>query len=168
MNKFKYLLEEKKIDVALITDQDNIYYLTGYYDFLHMEFGRPTILIVSNQGQTTLITPAIDINSAQALAKVDRILAWNDGSGDEWRQELPDFVKNAHQVAIERNSIPSLVLRYLNKIIPSKLLADTTPLLSKMRMIKSTEELQIARHAVEVANAMMAAGREAIKDKTPG
>ena len=167
MNKFKYLLEEKKIDVALITDQDNIYYLTGYYDFLHMEFGRPTILIVSNQGQTTLITPAIDINSAQALAKVDRILAWNDGSGDEWRQELPDFVKNAHQVAIERNSIPSLVLRYLNKIIPSKLLADTTPLLSKMRMIKSTEELQIARHAGEVANAMMAAGREAIKDKTP-
>ena len=34
-------------------------------------------------------------------------------------------------------------------------------------MIKSPEELQIARHAGQVANAMMTAGRAAIKDQTP-
>jgi Xaa-Pro dipeptidase len=36
-----------------------------------------------------------------------------------------------------------------------------------MRMIKSAEELQLARHAGEVANAMMAAGRAAIGDGVP-
>ena len=34
------------MDVALITDEDSVYYFTGYYDYLHMEFGRPTLLLV--------------------------------------------------------------------------------------------------------------------------
>ena len=167
MDQFKLLLEAREIDLAIITDQDNIYYLTGYYDYLHMDFGRPTILIIHNQNNTLLITPAIDANSAQALAKVDRIEVWNDGAGNEWRQELPYFVKKANQIAIEKDNIPSLIYAYLNQIIDSKLLLDATPLLSRIRMIKSPEELQIARHAGQVANAMMTAGRTAIKDQTP-
>ena len=167
MDQFKLLLEAREIDLAIITDQDNIYYLTGYYDYLHMDFGRPTILIIHNQSKTLLITPAIDANSARALAKVDRIEVWNDGAGNEWRQELPYFVKKANQIAIEKDNIPSLIHAYLNQIIDSKLLLDATPLLSRIRMIKSPEELQIARHAGQVANAMMTAGRAAIKDQTP-
>ena len=167
MDQFKLLLEAREIDLAIITDQDNIYYLTGYYDYLHMDFGRPTILIIQNQSNTLLITPAIDANSARALAKVDRIEVWNDGAGNEWRQELPYFVKKANQIAIEKDNIPSLIHAYLNQIIDSKLLLDATPLLSRIRMIKSPEELQIARHAGQVANAMMTAGRAAIKDQTP-
>ena len=167
MDQFKLLLEVREIDLAIITDQDNIYYLTGYYDYLHMDFGRPTILIIHNQCKTLLITPAIDANSAQALAKVDRIEVWNDGAGNEWRQELSYFVKKANQIAIEKDNIPSLIHAYLNQIIDSQLLLDATPLLSSIRMIKSPEELQIARHAGQVANAMMTAGRAAIKDQTP-
>lgn len=45
MTAFRRKLEEMDIDVALITDDDNVYYLTGYYDYLHMECGRPTILV---------------------------------------------------------------------------------------------------------------------------
>ena len=167
MDQFKLLLEAREIDLAIITDQDNIYYLTGYYDYLHMDFGRPTILIIQNQSKTLLITPAIDANSAQALAKVDKIEIWNDGAGNEWRQELPYFVKKANQIAIEKDNIPSLIHSYLDQIIDSKILLDATPLLSRIRMIKSPEELQIARHAGQVANAMMTAGRAAIKDQTP-
>ena len=36
-------LKEDNIDVAVITDDDSVYYYTGYYDYLHMEFWRPTI-----------------------------------------------------------------------------------------------------------------------------
>ena len=45
------------IGAALITDDDNVYYLTGYYDYLHMDFGRPTILVVPSDGDSLLITP---------------------------------------------------------------------------------------------------------------
>ncbi len=167
MSRFQQILIKKKIDVAIITDQDNIYYLTGYHDYLHMEFGRPTILLVFSEGKTLLITPAIDQNSAQALAKVDRMSFWNDGSGNEWREELPFALKGISAIAIETDYIPPLVLKYLNQICHSKSFSDVTPILSKMRMIKSAEEIKTARHAGQVANAMMTAGRLAIKDGVP-
>ena len=78
MQAFRDKLAGAGIDVALITDDDNVYYLSGYYDYLHMEFGRPTILVVPRDGDTVLITPSIDLNTAIAAAQVDRIAAWND------------------------------------------------------------------------------------------
>ena len=65
MNALRHRLGKNDLDVALITDDDNIYYLTGYYDYLHMEFGRPTILVVKRDGPSVLITPTIDLNTAE-------------------------------------------------------------------------------------------------------
>ena len=162
MNIFRQRLEKNDIDVALITDDDNVYYLTGYYDYLHMDFGRPTILVVLREGQSILITPSIDFNSAESLARVDRIVSWNDGVGNEWREELPKVAVNAMKVAIEPHHIPPVVHSYLVELIEAEKLENASSLLSDMRMIKSDMELQLARHAGEVANAMMTAGRSAI------
>ena len=99
LNTFRQKLAEAKIKVALITDDDSIYYLSGYYDFLHMEFGRPTILVVSVEKNTLLITPSLDYNAAKSLAHVDRIAPWNDGMGDEWREELPAVLNSSAKIA---------------------------------------------------------------------
>ena len=155
------------IDVALITDDDNIYYLTGYYDYLHMEFGRPTILVVWSEGGSLLITPSIDLRSAEAMARVDRIAAWNDGAGDEWRAELPDILRDATRVGIEPNHMPPVVRAFVDTIVPAQAQTSITPILSDMRMIKSPADLQLARHAGEVATAMMQAGRAAIGAGVP-
>ena len=45
--KLKEKLRDNNIETAIITDEDNVYYLCGYYDSLHMDFGRPTLLIIS-------------------------------------------------------------------------------------------------------------------------
>ena len=162
MNTFRHRLEKNDIDVALITDDDNVYYLTGYYDYLHMDFGRPTILVVLREGPSILITPSIDFNSAEALARVDRIASWNDGVGNEWREELPNVVMKPVKVAIEPHNIQPVVHSFLIELIEAKKLEDASSILSDMRMIKSDIELQLARHAGKVANAMMTAGRAAI------
>ena len=167
MNIFRAEMSKKGLDVALITDDDNVYYLTGYYDYLHMEFGRPTILIVPRDGPSLLITPTIDLKTAQSAARVDKIAAWNDGMGAEWRAEIPAAVKGATLIGIEPDHIPALVRRYVDGLIGAQYLRSITPILSEMRMIKSTQELQLARHAGQVANAMMDAGRAAIGDCVP-
>lgn len=167
MQTFCERLTEAGIDVALITDDDNVYYLTGYYDYLHMEFGRPTILVVSRDGDSLLITPTIDLNAARAAARVGRIAAWNDGMGNEWREELPGAVKSAAKIGIEPNHMPPVVRAYVDELIEPDNLVDATPILAKMRMIKSDEELQLARHAGQVASAMMAAGRSTIGEGVP-
>lgn len=164
---FQHTLAEKNIDLALITDEDNVYYLTGYYDYLHMEFGRPTILVVPQNGPVVLITPTIDLNAAQSAAQVDRIAPWNDGMGNEWREELPKAIRNTTTIAVEPDHMPPMVRAYVSEVIDTQRLGNATALLSAMRMIKSPEELQLARHAGEVATAMMLAGRGAIADGVP-
>ena len=160
--KLKNKLLENDIDTAIITDEDNVYYLCGYYDYLHMEFGRPTLLVISVDHGTLLITPTIDLNTAEETARVDRISAWNDGMGNEWREELPKVLKRSKRIAIEPDQMPPLVRRYIDEKVSYDRITSATPILSTMRMIKSEEELKIARDAGKVATAMMEAGREAI------
>jgi Xaa-Pro dipeptidase len=167
MDTLRAEMGKKDLDVAIITDDDNVYYLTGYYDYLHMEFGRPTLLVVPRDGSSLLITPTIDLNTAQSLARVDRIAAWNDGMGAEWRAELPTAVKGAKRIGIEPDHMPAPVRAYVDELVGVQNLTSVTPILMGMRMIKSDQELRLARHAGQVANAMMNAGRAAIGDGVP-
>ena len=132
-----------------------------------MEFGRPTILVISQDGKSLLITPTIDLNMAKVSAKVDQIAAWNDGMGQEWRAELPKAVHGAACVGIEPDHMPPIVRRFMDDLLGAETISSVSSILADMRMIKSAQELQLARDAGQVANAMMAAGRAAIKDGVP-
>lgn len=167
MDVLRNRLAGQGIDAAVITDDDTVYYLTGYYDYLHMEFGRPTILIVPRDGNSLLITPSMEMDMARAAARVDRIAEWNDGLGTEWRAELPAALKGKGPVAIEPDQMPPLVRNYVDTLLDADRQVDVSPLISEMRMIKGPEELDLARHAGQVANAMMDAGRAAIGDGVP-
>ncbi|MBS1265366.1 MAG: Creatinase [Acidimicrobiaceae bacterium] len=167
MHSFRRRLVDEGIDVALITDDDTVYYLTGYYDYLHMEFGRPTILVVRHEGGSLLITPSMEADMAEAAARVDRIAVWNDGLGDEWRRELPAVLTGAGRVAIETGLMPPVVRNYVDTLVDGDRLADVTPVVGAMRMVKSPAELQLARHTGQVADAMMDAGRSAIRAGVP-
>ena len=147
LNNLRHRLAENGYDVALITDDDSVYYLTGYYDYLHMDFGRPTILVVPKDAQSLLITPSMEMDMATAAARVGRISDWNDGMGNEWREELPAVVAMTGRVAIEPDQMPPLVRNYVDTLLDAEQLGDVTPMIADMRMIKSGEELQQARHA---------------------
>ena len=58
MERLRTRFAEADEDVTLITDDDSVYYFTDFYDYLHMEFGPPTILAVSRDGGSLLITPS--------------------------------------------------------------------------------------------------------------
>ena len=164
IDELRRRLGEHEFDAAVITDDDNVYYLTGYYDYLHMDFGRPTILIVPRDGDSLLITPSMEIEMAEAAARVDRIAPWNDGHGNEWREALPKALSGMTRVGIEMHHMPPIVRAYVGMLLDDDRLRDVTPILAGMRMIKSPEELDLARHAGQVAMAMMTAGRAAIGD----
>ncbi|MCP4187977.1 MAG: aminopeptidase P family protein [Gammaproteobacteria bacterium] len=162
LNLLRERLLQHDIDAAIITDDDSVYYYTGYYDYLHMEFGRPTLLIVPRDDKSLLITPEIDYNMAVQMAQVDRIEPWNDGMGKEWREHIPAALANRAKVAFEIELMPPQVRNYIDSLINTDEIYDITPVISQMRMIKSDEELQLARHAGEVATVMMQAGSDAI------
>lgn len=124
-----------------------------------MEFGRPTILVVSGD-ECVLITPSMEAHMAEAEARVDRFVFWNDGLGEEWRAELPAMLRGG--VGVEADAMPPMVRRFVDAHVDA--VRDVAPVLGAMRIIKSGAELQLARHAGQVAGAMMQAARDTIGD----
>ena len=160
-------LQKNNIDIAIITDDDSLYYFTGYFDYLHMSFGRPTLLLVPKDSDSVLITPLIDVHLVSKNCPVDKIITWNDGVGNEWREHLPKYIKKNLNIGIEKFKISTLVLNYISSLTEEKFLNNITPTLDSIRMIKTKEELKIAKSAGKVAEAMMNAGKEAIGDNVP-
>ena len=167
LEKLKHDLNKNNIDLAVITDDDSIYYFTGYFDFLHMSFGRPTILLVPKDSDTVLITPLIDAHLVKKNCPVDKIITWNDGVDNEWREELPKYFKKNTNIAIEKFKISTLVLDYISSLDEQRVFKNITPILDLIRMVKNQDELKIAKSAGKVAEAMMYAGKNAIGHNVP-
>ena len=167
LDKLRSKMNENDIELSIITDDDNLYYFTGYHDFLHMDFNRPTILLVPKDEQSILITPLLDVLLVPEDTPVDKIETWNDGIGEEWRECLPKIIGKYKKIFFERYKINATVSNYLAEIISGKIMGNITPIIDSIRMIKSDEELQIARHAGEVAMAMMDGAKSVIAHNVP-
>tara|TARA_Y100000590_G_C15723363_1_gene1014288 strand:+ start:935 stop:2086 length:1152 start_codon:yes stop_codon:yes gene_type:complete len=165
--KLKKKMSENNIDLSIITDDDSLYYFTGYYNFLHMDFFRPTILLVSKDDKSTLITPLLDVLLIENDCPVENIVTWNDGIGKEWREDLPKFLKKNKNIAYEKYKINATVNNYLLDLLKGVSIENITPIINNIRMIKTEEELKIARHAGEVGLAMMEAGKKALGNNVP-
>ena len=165
--KLREKMKENNIDLAVITDDDSLYYFTGYHDFLHMDFFRPTILLVPKNDESILVTPLLDVLLVPKDSPVDNIKTWNDGIGNEWREFLPNIIKNNKNIACEKYKINATVSIYLSDLMNGRPIGDMTQIISNLRMIKTDEELKIARHAGEVAMAMMEGAKKAIGHNVP-
>ena len=167
LDKLIEKMKEKNIDLTVITDDDSLYYFTGYHDFLHMDFNRPTILLVPKDDESTLITPLLDVLLVPEDAPVANVVTWNDSIGDEWREFLPKFIKQNKNIAYEKYKINATVSTYLSDLMSGKSMENITPIISNIRMIKTDEELKIARHAGEVGMAMMEGAKKVIAHNVP-
>jgi len=50
--KLQRRIAEENIDVLLLTDPDTVYYVSGFWGYLGMEFGRPTMACVTRSTRT--------------------------------------------------------------------------------------------------------------------
>ncbi|MEM7207550.1 MAG: Xaa-Pro peptidase family protein [Pseudomonadota bacterium] len=162
-------LREQNVTVAFITDDDSVYYFSGYYDYLHMEFGRPTILVVPANDEPMLITPQMELEMARTQSWIEKIHPWQDGLRDEWRRPLQKVIDGAlkKRIGIEPTLMPPAVRAHLDRTINRSWQIDVMPTIANMRAIKSEEEQQLARHAGEVAGAMMQAAHDTIAADVP-
>ena len=167
LEKLRLKMKENNIELVVITDDDNLYYFTGYHDFLHMDFNRPTILLIPKDDQSILITPLLDVLLVPEDSPVDKIKTWNDGIGQEWREFLPNIIKNSSNIFFEKYKINATVNNYLSELINDQTFGNITPIIDKIRMIKSDLELKIARHAGEVGMAMMEGAKSVISHNVP-
>ena len=166
--EFQTRLKDAGIDIAIITDESSIAYLAGFWGYLSVEFGRPTFLIVRPDEEPIVITPLMESEMVGAMTWVENIMTWEDSGDNRWENVLSRALGDLPgQIGIEAAGIPPIVRNWFDDQMKGQQLADVSSLMGAMRMIKSSEEIDVMRQAGEVAGAMMQAAEAGLIEGAP-
>ncbi len=162
--RLQLLMQQKGIQKAIFTDESSIAYLAGFWGYLGIEFGRPTMLIVDAANAPTVITPLMESEMVGAMTWVEDVQTWEDAGSRTWGRALANAVgQQPASLWIERNSIPAIVRNFIDENYKGVPLNDISPVLGEMRMIKSPFEIIIMKQAGDIAGAMMAAAHDSLE-----
>lgn len=158
-------MKDHDLSLAIITDLDHIYYLTGYHHALGAEWGRPQIFILSEKEGPVLIVPSLEAEMAERQTRLDKVITWDDGIDDEWRKPLRAALNNYknERIAVDYFTMPHVVWNEIVDDIGVEHVGnidDVGYLIDEMRMVKDEDEIQIARHAGQVGVAMLEGAME--------
>ena len=155
-------MEERGVRVALITAEDSIAYLAGFWGYLGVEFGRPTMLVVRPGHEPVVVTPLMEMEMVSAMTWVTDIRVWEDAGPRSWGRVLGEVLgDDLRALHVERRTVPAIIRNWLDE--QGLVLDDITPLLSELRMIKSDLEIEIMKKAGSIAGAMMKAAHSSLK-----
>lgn len=143
---------------AVFTDESSIAYLAGFWGYLGIEFGRPTMLVVHAEDDPVVITPLMESEMVAEMTWVKDIITWEDVGERSWSRALGTALgKNPAEIWIEKPCIPAIVRNFMDEAFQGVPLKDISPVLGTQRMIKSPLEISIMKQAGQIAGAMMKA-----------
>ncbi|MGV2976573.1 M24 family metallopeptidase [Roseibium alexandrii] len=158
-------MRDDGIELAVFTDESSIAYLAGFWGYLGIEFGRPTLLVVRANDAPTVITPLMESEMVSAMTWVEDIQVWEDIGQRTWGRALAGAIgAEPNEIWIERNSIPAVVRNHLDDTYPGVPLKDISPVLGAQRTIKTPFEIGIMKEAGQIAGAMMAAAHDSLRE----
>jgi len=162
-------LKRAGIELAILTDESSIAYLAGFWGYLGVEFGRPTVLVVRPKAAPIVITPSMESEMVGGMTWIADVRPWEDAGANRWERALERAI-GPHvpdTIAVESALLPAIVRRFLEETFPGSRLNDVSPILDEMRAIKSPGEIAVMRQAGEIAAAMMVAARAAMAPGVP-
>jgi Xaa-Pro aminopeptidase len=153
---------------AVFTDESSIAYLAGFWGYLGVEFGRPTMLVVNAEDAPIVITPLMESEMVAAMTWVEDVRTWEDMGQKSWGRALARALGEAPEaVWVERGSIPAIVRNFLDDSYPGVPVKDISPVLGALRMIKTPFEIEVMKQAGQIAGAMMAAAHGSLREGLP-
>lgn len=152
------------IQRAIFTDESSIAYLAGFWGYLGVEFGRPTMLVVDAVEAPIVITPLMESEMVEAMTWVEDIRVWEDMGPRSWGRVLGHVLgAEPEEIWVERGSIPAILRNHLDESYPGVPIRDISVVLGAQRMIKSPFEIQVMKQAGQIAGAMMAAAQASLQ-----
>ncbi len=149
-------IKEQNIDALLMFRQESMYWLTGYDTFGYVFFQT---LVLDQKGNLILLTRAPDLRQAQNTSNIDDIRIWvdknNSNPTDDLKIILDELNLKGKKIGIEyeaygltgRNAIK------LNQSLENYCsIEDKSELITKLRVVKSDEEIKYVRKAANLAD----------------
>jgi len=157
-------MAELGIPVAVFTDEASIAYLAGFWGYLGVEFGRPTMLVVRADADPVVITPMMESEMVGAMTWVTDIRVWEDTGQRSWARVLGETLGDVAEPWVELGQIPAIVRAFFDERFVGVRLHDIGPVLGAQRTIKSPLEIEVMQQAGAVAGAMMAAAHGSLRE----
>lgn len=165
-------MEEQGVEVLLVTDPANMFYLSGYNAY---SFYVPQILIIaSDQDQPIWVGREQDYTCATETTWLDRenIIVYTDEYIDSEKHPmrfaasiLRDHGLETGDIGVEMNAYYFSAHAYheLSQSLPQATLHDTTKLVNYVRMVKSDTEIAYHREAARISEEALKRGIDAIE-----
>ena len=149
-------MKENKIDALLMFRQESMYWLTGYDTFGYVFFQT---LVLDQKGNTILLTRAPDLRQAQNTSNIEDIRIWVDkdksNPTDDLKLILNELNLKGKKIGVEYEAygLTGRNALRLNKSLENYcLVEDTSELISKLRVVKSKEEILYVKKAAELTD----------------
>ena len=149
-------LKKQNLDALLMFKQESMYWLTGYDTFGYVFFQS---LILTSKGDIVLLTRAPDLRQAQNTSIIKDIRIWIDNEkskpSDELKKILSELNLEKSNLGVEYDSygLTGKNAIDLNNSLKNFLtLHDKSQLVSKLRLVKSSEEIKYVKKASELTD----------------
>lgn len=142
LKKVNSLIEKEKLDYVLITNLQNLYWLSGT--------GQYGVLLLSKNDDPTLFIRR-NFFRAKEESFLDNIVELNNTT------QIFDYINKYHQslenlrIGMELDSLPASYFLYYKSLFKGTELINIELNLRRLRMIKDQKELEIMRQAGKVA-----------------
>jgi len=149
-------MKEQNLNALLIFRQESMYWLTGYDTFGYVFF---QCLVLKDNGEIVLLTRAPDLRQAQNTSNIENIKIWidkdNSNPTNDLKKILDELNLKGKNLGIEyeaygltgRNALK------LNKSLDNYCsIQDKSELITKLRVVKSNEEIVHIKKAAELAD----------------
>lgn len=174
IKKTKQRMEEKGVDVLLLTDPANINYLSGYDGWSF--YVHQMLVVLLDEEQPFWIGRGQDANAAKVTTWLDEnhIIPYTDDYVQSAVKHPMDFVSNIlkeigqhnRSIGIEMDAYYFTAKSFLQlqKGLPDATFADATNLVNFVRIIKSDQEIDFMRKAARIVEKAMQTGIDSIKE----
>ena len=149
-------MKEQKLDALLMFRQESMYWFTGYDTFGYVFFQT---LVLDKNGNTILLTRAPDLRQAQNTSNIEDIRIWIDKDGSNPTHDLKiildELSLKGKKIGIEYEAYGMTgrnALRLNESLKNYCEVKDQSELITKLRVIKSNEEIVYVKKAAELAD----------------
>ena len=149
-------MNKQNLDALLMFRQESMYWLTGYDTFGYVFFQT---LVLDKNGNLILLTRAPDLRQAQNTSNIEDIRIWIDkdksNPTEDLKKILNELSLKGKKIGVEYEAYGMTgrnALR-LNETLKDYCdLKDESELITKLRVIKSQEEIVYVKKAAELAD----------------
>ena len=162
-------MKNEGVDALIMFRQESMYWLTGYDTFGYVFFQA---LVLDQKGNVILLTRAPDLRQAQNTSNISDIRIWVDKDGanpaDDLKIILDELNLKGKKIGVEYEAygLTGRNALRLNTVLQNYCsIEDKSELITKLRVIKSDEEISVMKSAALLASN---AHKEAIMNTHPG